>query len=53
MIVLMNIVICLFNSLMAFDNYEKKNYKSAMLSTFLSGFAIAIAIIAFFDEQIK
>ena len=29
---------------MAFINYEKKNYKSAMVSMFAAGFAIAIVI---------
>jgi hypothetical protein len=44
MLVILNIFLCLLNLAMAFINYEKRNYKSAMFSMFAAGFIIAIAI---------
>jgi hypothetical protein len=44
MLVTLNIFLCLLNLAMAFINYEKKNYKTAMGSMFAVGFIIAIAI---------
>ena len=44
MLVILNIFLCLLNLVMAFINYEKRNYKSAMFSMFVAGFAIAVAI---------
>jgi len=44
MLVILNILLCLLNVVMAFDNYKKGNYKTAMSSMFAAGFIIAIAI---------
>jgi purine-cytosine permease-like protein len=44
MLVILNIFLCLLNLAMAFTNYEKRNYKSAMCSMFAAGFIIAVAI---------
>lgn len=48
MLITVNIFLCLLNVAMAYNNYERENYKSAMFSAFAAGFsasaAVAIAI---------
>lgn len=41
-IIILDIILCLLNLVMAFLNYEKKYYKAAMLNCFLAG-AILLA----------
>ena len=49
MLVIVNIVLCLLNVAMAYNNYEQEKYKSAMFSAFAAGVtamsACAIALI--------
>jgi uncharacterized membrane protein len=35
--IIIDIVLCLLNLVLAFLNYEKKNYKAAMINCFLAG----------------
>ena len=44
MLVISNILLCLLTLALAFINYKKRNYKTAMFLMFVAAFDLAVAI---------